>query len=229
MNDHAKTPSKPMQDLVEDLRRLMREQDARPPRARPRWLPWAASAVVLVGAPSVALATGAINVGDHTLADGSRFSHTVSSLAGADATKTCDVTRIDEPGDSGAISGDGCGPSGAQTTDPVTVLSVLSERDDTTLVSGIASPTITSLTFIDDKRDRSRRRIALEARRNEDRRSFTFAARRRGGTLVAVDADGREVARASVPELPAGTPAVYPSQPSRAHDDDRSKARPQDP
>ena len=220
-------PSQPVQDLIEDLRRVMHEQDACPPRVRARWLPWAASAVVLVGAPSMAVATGALNLGDHTLADGSRFSHTVTSLAGADAPKTCDVTRIEGPGDSGAISGEGCGPSGAPTTDALAVLAVLSERDDTTLVSGISSPAIASLTFISDEGDRSRRRIALEARPNDDRRSFTFAARRSGGTLVAVDVHGAEIARATVPDLPEGTPAVYPSQPSRAQDA-RSKARRQD-
>ena len=219
------TPSQPVQDLIEDLRRVMREQDACPPRVRARWLPWAASAVVLVGAPSIAVATGALNLGDHTLADGSRFSHTVTSLAGADAPKTCDVTRIEGPGDSGAISGEDAAVR-RPTTDALAFLAVLSARNNTTLVSGISSPAIASLTFISDERDHSRRRVALEARPNDDRRSFTFAARRSGGTLVALDVHGATSPR-TVPDLPEGTPAVYPSQPSRAQDA-RSRARRQD-
>jgi hypothetical protein len=212
------TPSAPMQSLIADLHKVMNEQDAQQPgrRRRRRFVVWASAGAMLIGAPAIAMGTGVIDAGEDTLPDGSTFSHTVTThiVSGAPSmptkTESCDLTTIESP-NGGAIAGNGCGPSGAQTSDIVTVTSVVGEADDAVLVSGIVDPAVGSLNFAASDDPDPPRHVALKPRPDDARRSFVFVASRRGGTLIGLDAAGDEAGRTIVPSLPQRTAALFPS------------------
>jgi hypothetical protein len=134
----------------------------------------------------------------------------VTTITTSAGPAVCDVTTVRGTEGEDAMAGNGCGPDGAASRGPITVTSVIAASDGVAVVSGVTGANVATLIFA--KQEGGSESVALRARPNQSRRSFSFSIpRTQEGSIVGRAADGRELGRATVPVLPPGTPAVFPS------------------